>query len=121
MKHFVVGPTITLWCLAFIAGFTLGTQEAAPKLTVEQRAEIAQLQKQDLELLIQLQQVQKKYQDALNADATFKSLSTQKEEIDKKLQAIIEKTTKGTDLKKWRLNAETLEFEPVTPQEKEKK
>lgn len=114
-------PALILMCVCF---YTLGlvvAQEVEPKLTLEQHDAIATLQSKDLQKIFQMQAYQKKYQDLLNNDPGFHQLSTEKDAIEKQLQEEMQKAMKGVDPKKWRLNTETLTFEPVTPQEKEKK
>ena len=90
-------------------------RDPAPKLAPEQKTRILELQKESLQFYIQIQQVQKKYEDALRADPEFVKLSKANDEVSAKLQAAVNEATKGIDQKKWTLDYQNLDFKPVTP------
>jgi uncharacterized protein involved in exopolysaccharide biosynthesis len=95
--------------------------EGAPKLTLEQHDAIATLKSEDLEYVFQMQAIQKRFQDALNADPDFKAIQAKKEGVEKQLQEEVQKAMKSVDPKKWRVDMNTIQFVPVTPQEEPKK
>jgi len=89
-------------------------EEKAPApLTLEQREQYEALQKKSLEYYIQIQNIQKKYDDMRNADPQYQDLTKRNEEATKSLTTLDAEVKKGVDLSKWQINYDDLKWTPI--------
>jgi hypothetical protein len=120
----------SIWILFFLAILTFGNLPAraqdkpadppkasasAPTLAPDKKDNILVLQKQYLQDYIQLQAIQKKYDDARNQDPDFIKFNTETNDLAKKLGDAIVDAQKGTDPTKWRLDPQSVKFVAVPP------
>lgn len=98
------------------AGYQEKKAAEEPKLSVEQHDKIMTFETQALQTYIQLQQVQKKYDDMRNADPTWVAATQQQNQITGQLTDYLKASVmKGVDDKKWQFNLNSMKYEPVTP------
>jgi len=143
MKKFIA-IYISFWVVLWTVGFAAKAQDAknakkdpapaaatkpapdnseeAPKISIEKREAVENLQKQQLMLYIQGQQIQKKYQDEMNQDPAFIEWSRQNDQVNRELAKASADAASGIDQNKWEIDWRTLtvhrKVEPATPPKK---
>lgn len=105
---------VTLCGLAFLAGTMIG-QEKKPELTLAQREKIEALQKKSLQVYIQMNQIQQKYENALRSDPQYAAELQQSTGLSHELNDAVVEAQKGIDPTKWKLNLDSMEFDAVPP------
>lgn len=132
-KAFVTNktPFLPLLAMLFIgvaSGFaqdkpkdpTPAASQKSPTITLEQKEKFEALQKQTLQIYIQMQEIQRRYENSMKADPQYADLSKKNDEITQQLTALSADIMKGVDPKKWNLNYDTVTLDPIKPEEGKK-
>lgn len=119
--HAVLVMALVALCLSSFALGVVVVQEPEPKIPLELHDALATLKSQDLEYVFQMQSIQKRYQDMLNADPDFRAIQQKKDATEKQLQEKVQEAMKGVDPKKWKIDMNAIQYVRVTPEKGDKK
>jgi hypothetical protein len=87
-----------------------------PTMTLEHKEKIEAILKKNLQDYVRKQQIQKRYDDARDADPEYSALVRQDQELSKQLSDVVTETMKDVDKTKWQINYDDVGYMPAPPQ-----
>jgi hypothetical protein len=90
--------------------------EQAPAMTLENKEKFEALEKKSLQIYIRMQQIQKQYEDQLNANPEYSDLVKKNQDLQKEIGDATNEAMKDIDKTKWQINYDDVNYVPVTQQ-----
>lgn len=115
-----VGAVVLILILTFTVSDILA-QEAkkaepaseTPQLSLADHDRMADVERQGFEIQLKMNTIEKKYQQQLDNDPEYQQLKNQARDLNQEAQREFNVLQSKVDAKKWRFDAEKLEYIPV--------